>query len=132
MRPTTFMIPVLALLGSFSGQAEAQQVPGGAEPEKGNGSVTINFPGGTLESYLKALSEVSGESNVVLSPGAANITLPPFSLKGVPLQSAIEVIQFMAREGQRNVSVSRIPAGAGGRMLCVISAGEKNPEKRSL
>jgi hypothetical protein len=130
MRPTMWVIFTLSFPGWFHGEARAQQAL--PADDEGNGTITIDFPGGSLESYVKALSAMSAESNVVLTPGTENIPLPPFSLKGVPLQSAVELINFMAREGRRNVSVSRIQQRPGARKVYVVFGAEKDPEKKEL
>jgi len=131
MRPTRWVMFALSFPGWFLAEAPAQQ-PGAPDEELQGVTITIDFPGGTLESYVKALSAMSAESNVVLAPGAANVPLPPFSLKGVPLQSALDLIEFMAREGKRKVSVGRLQQRPGMRKVYVVTALEKDPEKREL
>ncbi|MCA9295729.1 MAG: hypothetical protein KC983_04415 [Phycisphaerales bacterium] len=52
----------------------------------------IDFPGGTVDAFRKAVLAKKPNANIVLLPPAGEITLPPIQLRGVMLQSAFAVI----------------------------------------
>lgn len=58
--------------------------------------VTVSFPGGTVKDYVKAVQAAAAETsvNVLVPAEAAEVPLPPISLKGVTVKTALEALAY--------------------------------------
>jgi len=72
--------------------------------------VTVNFAGGPVGEYIKALRESTGEEpvNVILSTAAAELVLSPITLRNVSLDVAVQAISAAAGDAAGGFSIRRI------------------------
>lgn len=94
---------LLAFAGMALGQGTTIAAGGGAgqpttpAPEAVEPLVTVNFPGGSVDAYVRVLRESCKEPvNVVVSKAAAGIELAPVQLRDATLDAAVEAIQAAA------------------------------------
>lgn len=77
--------------------------------------INLEFPGGTLREYIAAVQRAAGQEtvNVLVPAEAANLPLPPISMKQVSARTALEALRWAFP--QRSPHVVRIvPVGGPG------------------
>jgi hypothetical protein len=100
--------------GAARAQVQAQQnQPGDQEAEPAR-TFAIDFPGGTLIDFVRAVQKAAGGVNVVTSPGADQIRLGPASLKNVSVRTALEASRSLVVDAENeSVSTNMLAKGAG-------------------
>jgi hypothetical protein len=55
--------------------------------------IDLSFAGGTVIDYVAALRKATGDANVVVDPEAAEVVMPPVTLRHVTVPAALEVLK---------------------------------------
>lgn len=55
--------------------------------------ISVDFPGGTVAEYVAALTKAAGSMNVLISPEAAEFSMPAVKLTKVTVSSAIDLVE---------------------------------------
>jgi hypothetical protein len=95
------------------GGGQPPQITSSSEDKFGP-TLSVNFGGGTLESYLQALQKAAGDKavNVVVSAEAKKVELPPIVLRDVTLYTALSAVEAVEGESEHNFGIE--PVGNGG------------------
>jgi len=72
--------------------ATRPSVPQAASDQSGARRADLNFQGGTLADYLKAVESAFGAANVAVSPGLEGTAIGPIDLKSVTVGDALETV----------------------------------------
>ncbi|MCH8241840.1 MAG: hypothetical protein IH897_04410 [Planctomycetes bacterium] len=121
-----------AILTLGISRVNAQQA-GGAQGEGGKGydhqhsRLDISFPGGTLQAYVEAirLARPTGAANVVVTPNAKTLPVPPVSLVAVTVEAAVQMLEgsYTAKNGEiTHVGVETYAIGDSPDLLMKIVA----------
>jgi hypothetical protein len=108
------------LIGEAKSQYERQQEEERArtakpESQTGAGMVSLDFPGGSMLDYIKAVSDGSGfEGTIIQEPSTlAELKLPAVKLRGATLRTALEIMSRAGsgslRSRNLNLRVNWIP-----------------------
>lgn len=76
----------------------------------------LEFPGGTLRAYVAALQKATSGVNVVVSDFAADLAMPPVSLKHIDVLTALSIIERTEQrpDGPMVVELERVNASEEG------------------
>ena len=90
--------PLIALTGAalvcFSpAWADAQEPP----------LIDLQFPGGSIAEYVKAINEAVDDFNIVVMPAARDIEMPSIQLQSVSVNAALELMQGEFHPDERTV-----------------------------
>jgi hypothetical protein len=111
---------IMALPGAAGGQPaqpppqQQQPPPQRQRPEQAALPVIdLSFPGGTVLDYVAALRKANPEANIVVDPEAAQIAMPPVTLRRVTVPAALAVLQRRSVNDGRTVielSLEEVPS----------------------
>lgn len=83
----------LALQGAAPDLSHAQP-GGGPKPSEQAQTISIDFPGGTLEQYVEALKAAAPETvNIVIRGDASGFNVDPIQLRGVGLDASLRMLE---------------------------------------
>ncbi len=74
----------------------ASAAPGQAV--SGDNLIDLRFGGGTAAQYIAAIREAAGDLNILVAPEAADVQMPPVSLKRVSVAAAIRLLEDKSNE----------------------------------
>jgi type II secretory pathway component GspD/PulD (secretin) len=101
------VLACLTLTQSGWGQTEAPS----AGITQDSARISVNFPGGTIGEYVKALRAAWPGANIVVSADATHQPVPEVVLRDVPLSVAISVLEVQRENDQQLEVVRVIPLG---------------------
>ncbi|MCA9283652.1 MAG: hypothetical protein KDA22_00450 [Phycisphaerales bacterium] len=108
----------LAILPVVPGTRTALAVPQQEEPSRSE--LNLDFPGGTAADYVAALQKVAKTKlaeppNLVIGEGLQNIPVPPLTLTGVTLDTAIQFLTTLPQSSDEQwyAKVIEIDSGEG-------------------
>lgn len=78
--------------GSSQAQNEGRAIQAQDESPD-TGLISVDFPGGTITEYVNALAKAAGSLNVLISPEAADFSMPPVKLTKVSVSAAIDLVK---------------------------------------
>ncbi|MBL8876262.1 MAG: hypothetical protein JNM86_10745 [Phycisphaerae bacterium] len=87
------------------------------DPGTPDGTITVDFAGGTLEQYVEALRTAAGMTpmNVVVSPEVADVRIPRVKLtKALPGSAIISVQQIGTNKSGKPITLNVNPIDSGG------------------
>lgn len=123
------LIPFFTLspaLGQQPGGAEGQAPPGGGQ------LISLEFSGGTVAEYVDAVLKVAKDINIVVMPEARDFDVPPLTLTGVAVGSAMELLHGRTEFRGRKVVELRVheiePFQGQGRAIFTVSSSASPPE----
>lgn len=105
--------------------------PGGARPQYGP-TISVSFPGGTLDDYIRALQQAAGEEpvNVVTPAVAKRVELPPITLRGVTTYTALAAVRAAFEENsEHQFNVRAVGAGEDATFSLEYMRINPNPEQ---
>jgi len=108
--------------------AGQEKQPSVSEPKSSRSTgtretVSIQFPGGTVADYVKAISGGRVRSNVVLDFEVGAIRVPPVSLSGVSFGNALRALTATAEAREKGVVVQVLDSGReGGEDVFVLTS----------
>jgi len=90
----------------------AAQPTGPAKSTTPSHTISVDFRGGTLADYVRALREAGPTVNIVAPESAARVKLPPIVLRETSIEAALRAATFVVEPGTAlgiNVSVGSLP-----------------------
>jgi len=107
MKPTILLAVVLFPVCLASQAQPAQEQPAAST------TVTLSFPGGSLETLLHTVRGLGGGINIVASELAQDIQLPAIELRGAPVLGALQSIASIVPEPYKVRAQVNAPNEAG-------------------
>lgn len=124
-------VPTAGIAGETYGQPRPVQA---ADWGKVQGPVvSLDFPGGTLREYVGAVQRAAGKDtvNVLLPAEAADLPLPPISMKDVSARTALEAVQWaFPQMGPHRVDVTPFGSPESGSptfAVAYMAMGDRGP-----
>src|SRR5262249_35067014 len=93
-----------------SAQTQPQQQPQaqGEQTDLAGRNFVLEFPGGTLIDYVRAVQKAAGGVNVVSAPGSEAIRLGPASLKNINVRTALETARALVIDADNESVVTNM------------------------
>ncbi|MCZ6836545.1 MAG: hypothetical protein O7G85_12285 [Planctomycetota bacterium] len=83
---SAILIPALVSTPTVLGQESSQA------PRKSVKTFNLDFKGGSVQSYVEAILRVYENANIIVMPEASGISVPPFKLNTVSLNTAMDLL----------------------------------------
>ncbi len=130
IRTSTALFVLSGLLASAApapAQSPPEQAGSRSQLSKNAGPVvSIDFPGGTINDFIKAVQKAAAPAavNVIRPAEAASVQAPPISLRNVTVKTALESLRFAFQDsGEHRFQVEDFGGDAGSEPVYAVRYG---------